>query len=58
MGNAVFVRAMAASPEDFDAVYDREMDELLERYGNAVIAERLAVWERLFGDATMLPEPR
>jgi putative aldouronate transport system substrate-binding protein len=55
MGNAVFVRAMAASVEDFDDVYDREMNQLLERFGNAVIAERLAAWERVFGDAVMLP---
>jgi len=58
MGNAVFVRAMSASVEDFDAVYDAEMNELLERYGNAVIAERLAIWERVFGDAVMLPDNR
>jgi len=55
MGNAVFVRAMSASKEDFDAVYDAEMNELLDRYGNAVIAERRAAWERVFGDAVMLP---
>jgi len=56
MGNAVFVRAMSASVADFDSVYDFEMNQLLTRYGNAVIAERLATWERVFGDAVMLPE--
>jgi len=56
MGNAVFVRAMSASVADFDSVYDFEMNELLERYGNAVIAERLAAWERVHGDLLMLPE--
>jgi len=56
MGNAVFVRAMAASVEEFDSVFDFEMNQLLERFGNAVIAERRAVWERLFGDAVDLPE--
>ncbi|MDR2600706.1 MAG: extracellular solute-binding protein [Oscillospiraceae bacterium] len=58
MGNAVFVRAIAASVADFDAVYDREMDELLERFGNAVIEERRATWESVFGDAVMLPDNR
>jgi len=56
MGNAVFVRAIAASVADFDAVFDAEMNELLERYGNAVIAERMAAWESVYGDAVMLPE--
>jgi len=56
MGNAVFIRAMAASVADFDSVYDAEMNQLLSRYGNAVIAERKAIWERVFGDADMLPE--
>jgi len=56
MGNAVFARAMAASVEEFDSVYDFEMNQLLERMGTAVINERRAVWERLFGDAVDLPE--
>jgi len=55
MVNAVFVRAMSASVADFDSVYDREMDELLSRYGTAVINERLEAWERTFGSATELP---
>ncbi|MDR2591038.1 MAG: extracellular solute-binding protein [Oscillospiraceae bacterium] len=58
MGNAVFVRAIAADVADFDAVYDREMDELLERFGSAVIEERKAIWESVFGDAVMLPDNR
>ena len=56
LGNAVFVRAMSASVEEFDAVYDAEMNQLMERYGNASIAERQAAWEKAFGDAVMLPE--
>ena len=56
MGNAVFIRSIAASVEEFDAVYDREMNELLSRYGTAVINERQAIWERVFGDAVMLPD--
>jgi hypothetical protein len=31
------------------------MNQLLDRYGNAVIAERRAAWEAVFGDAVMLP---
>jgi len=57
-GNAVFVRAMSASIEDFDSVYDFEMAELMSWKGDAVIAERLAAWERVFGDAVMLPDNR
>ena len=55
LGNAVFVRAIAASVADFDAVYDAEMQQLLDRYGNASIAERTQIWQDLYGDATAMP---
>jgi len=56
MGNAVFIRAMSVPVEEFDAEFDKEMNELLDRYGNAVIEERRATWESVYGDAVMLPE--
>jgi len=54
-GNRVFVRAMAEPIEDFDDKYDFEMAELLAWRGAAVIEERRALWESVFGDAVMLP---
>ncbi|MCL2628357.1 MAG: extracellular solute-binding protein [Oscillospiraceae bacterium] len=54
--NRVFVRAMAASKDDFDAVYDFEMEELLSWRGTEVINERRAAWEDVFGDILMLPQ--
>jgi len=57
-GNAMYVRAMSASVADFDSVFDFEMGELLSWRGTAVIEERTAAWERVFGDAVMLPDNR
>ncbi|MCL2287163.1 MAG: sugar ABC transporter substrate-binding protein [Firmicutes bacterium] len=54
-GNAAWARAIVAPVADFDAVYDREMGELLRSFAQAAIDERRQLWYDVHGDATMLP---
>ncbi|MDR2546507.1 MAG: extracellular solute-binding protein [Lachnospiraceae bacterium] len=54
-GNAAFARAIVASVDDFDAVYDSEMATLLSAFAQAAIDERTELWASVHGSATMLP---
>lgn len=46
--------AVVAAVADFDAVWDKGMSEYLAAGGQAIIDERLAAWEKTYGDATMI----
>ena len=54
-GNAAWARAIVAPVDQFDAVYDSEMADLLSNFAQAAIDERTAAWEARWGSATMLP---
>ena len=47
--------AVSASVEDFASVYDNAMADYLAAGGQAIMDERAAKWEALYGDADMLP---
>ena len=47
--------AVSASVEDFASVYDNAMADYLGAGGQAIMDERAAKWEALYGDADMLP---
>lgn len=47
--------AVSASVEDFASVYDNAMADYLGAGGQAIMDERTAKWEALYGDADMLP---
>ncbi|MCL2052116.1 MAG: extracellular solute-binding protein [Lachnospiraceae bacterium] len=55
-GNAAFCRAIFASVDQFDAVYDSEMESLYTQFVNASRDERLMLWESVHGSADMLPQ--
>lgn len=52
--DAFLSKAVTASVEEFDAVYDAGMSEYLSAGGQAIIDERTEKWEAAYGDATML----
>ena len=54
-GNAAWARAIVASVDSFDAVYDSEMSSILTDFAQAAINERTAHWEAIHGNETMLP---
>ena len=54
-GNAAWARAIVASPEDFDAVYDAELGALLNDFAQAAMDERAMLWERIWGNLDMIP---
>ena len=54
-GNAAFCRAIVASVDQFDAVYDAEMESLFTQFAQASIDERISLWEAVHGSAVMLP---
>ena len=51
----LYDQAVVAADGDFDATWDRLMDEYLSAGGQDIIDERAAKWEEFFGDADMLP---
>ncbi|MBQ0001099.1 MAG: extracellular solute-binding protein [Clostridiales bacterium] len=51
----VFDKAVVASVEEFDSVWDAGMEDYLNAGGQDIMDERLAKWEATFGDADMLP---
>ena len=51
----LYDQAVVAADGDFDATWDRLMDEYLSAGGQDIIDERAAKWEEFFGDAEMLP---
>lgn len=48
-------KAVSASVEEFDAVWDECLEDYLAAGGQDIIDERLEKWEEFFGDADMLP---
>jgi putative aldouronate transport system substrate-binding protein len=54
-GNAAWARAIVASVDSFDDVYDSEMQSLLTAFAQAAMDERAILWESVHGSATMLP---
>ena len=51
----LYDQAVVAADGDFDATWDRLMDEYLSAGGQDIIDDRAAKWEEFFGDADMLP---
>jgi putative aldouronate transport system substrate-binding protein len=47
-------KAVVAPVNNFDAVYDSGMKDILSSGGQAIIDERTAAWEKYFGSETML----
>lgn len=54
-GNAAWARAIMASVDDFDAVYEAEIGAILSDFAAAAMAEREQLWEARWGDLTMVP---
>lgn len=52
--DTILNRAVVASVDEFDAIYDSGMQDYLNSGGQAIIDERREAWERVYGDATML----
>jgi len=52
---AAWALAIVAAPADFDSVYDREMQVLLNEFAQASMNERTQLWEARYGTETMLP---
>ena len=50
-----FDNSIVASEADFDAVWDKFMDEYLAAGGQDIIDERQEAWDATYGTATMLP---
>jgi putative aldouronate transport system substrate-binding protein len=53
--DALLDQAVVAAPDKFDEVFDSGLADYLSSGGQAIIDERLAKWETVFGDATALP---
>lgn len=51
----LYDQAVVAAEGDFDATWDRLMEEYLSAGGQDIMDERAAKWEEFFGDADMLP---
>ncbi|WEK54377.1 MAG: extracellular solute-binding protein [Candidatus Cohnella colombiensis] len=52
--DAFLDQAVVAPVAKFDAVYDAGMKDYLKSGGQAIIDERIAAWEKLYGSETML----
>lgn len=52
--DAFLDQAVVAPADKFDAVYDAGMKDYLNSGGQAIIDERKAAWEKLYGSETML----
>ena len=50
----IYDTVVVCSPEEFDAKWDELMTDYLNAGGQAIIDERAAAWEALYGDKTML----
>jgi hypothetical protein len=54
-GNAAWARAIVASVDDFDSVYDAEMARLLSDFAQLAMDQRAQLWDARWGSLTMLP---
>jgi putative aldouronate transport system substrate-binding protein len=54
-GYELFAKSIVAAPEEFDAVYDQLMGDLMTQYGDASQAERAEKFQQYYGDVEMLP---
>ncbi|WP_438349036.1 hypothetical protein ACP8HI_26405 [Paenibacillus sp. FA6] len=52
--DTILNKAVVASVDKFDSVYDSGMKDYLGSGGQAIIDERTAAWEKYFGNETML----
>ncbi len=50
----IYDTVVVCAPEEFDAKWDELMTDYLNAGGQAIIDERAAAWEALYGDKTML----
>ena len=48
--DTLLTKAVVAKPEDFDAIWDAGMQDYLNSGGQAIIDERRAKYEEIFGD--------
>ncbi len=53
--DAFLDQAVVAPVDKFDSVFDSGMKDYLNSGGQAIIDERKAAWEKLYGSETMLP---
>ncbi len=53
--DVVLNQALVASEADFDSVFDAGMQDYLNSGGQAIIEERTAKWEAMYGSATEMP---
>jgi len=53
--DTILDQAVVAKPDKFDQVFDEGLNDYLSSGGQAIIDERIAAWERTFGDSTTLP---
>ena len=51
----IYDLAVSASVADFDSVWDSGISDYLSSGGQAIMDERAAAWEKVYGDAEMLP---
>ena len=54
--DTLLAQAIVAPTADFDKMFDAGMQDYLNSGGQAIIDERKAAWEAIYGDATDLPE--
>lgn len=54
--NTMLDQAVVATPDKFDQVFDTGLEDYLASGGQAIINERKEAWEKIYGDATDLPE--
>ncbi|MCR5251766.1 MAG: extracellular solute-binding protein [Lachnospiraceae bacterium] len=52
--DALYDSVLVCKPEEFDATWDQFMDEYLSAGGQAIMTERQAAWEALYGDSVTL----
>ena len=54
--DALLSQAVVASTAKFDSVFDSGLKDYLSSGGQAIIDERKAAWEKIYGDTTSLPQ--
>ncbi len=52
--NILYDKAVAASPSEFDSVWDEYMEDYMASGGKAIAEERAQLWAEVYGDKKML----